>query len=303
MISFKDFEPAIGDKEFGVSIGNFDGVHLGHQNLLKGFLSECKNRSIASVVFTFTPHPALYFDPAKHHLLTSYRKKCQMIKELGVDFVVELAFDKKLQEMTGKEFSEKMLLSYKNLKLLWVGHDFKFGKDKEDPMWIGELDRDLKFQRFPAFQCEKETVSSSLIRNYLMEGNVVAANRFLGRSFSIEGMVVEGKKLGRKLGFPTMNVNPNYPFLIPALGVYKVRCILKGKTYEGLMNLGRNPSIDFDDRIKIEVHLLKFSEDVYGEYVEVLVDDYVREERKFDDLEDLKAQITLDKRVYEKSKK
>tara|TARA_Y100001936_G_scaffold252650_1_gene313307 strand:+ start:10473 stop:11375 length:903 start_codon:yes stop_codon:yes gene_type:complete len=298
MTSFEEFKSIIGDNKFGVSIGNFDGVHLGHQNLLGEFLAECGKKSLASVVYTFTPHPALYFDPAKNHLITSYKKKVALIKELGVDYVVELEFNKDLQNMTAKEFSQSNLLCFKSLKLLWVGHDFTFGKDKKDPKWIEELKQDVQFKRHSAFQVNHETVSSSLIRNYLMEGSIALANTLLGREFSIVGEVVKGKQLGRELGFPTLNIMPEYPFLIPALGVYKVRCKIDSEIYLGLMNLGRNPSVDSDGKIKIEVHLLDFARDVYGEEVEVIVDDYIREERKFDNIEELKLQIKRDKKVY-----
>lgn len=299
MTSFDKFKSIIGDKNFGVSIGNFDGVHLGHQNLLKKFIEECRKKSLTSVVYTFTPHPALYFDPAKNHLITSYAKKVALIKELGVEHVVELEFNKNLQNMTAREFAQSNLLCFKGLKLLWVGHDFTFGKDKKDPKWIEALKQDIQFERHSAFQVNHETVSSSLIRNYLMEGNIVLANKLLGREFSILGEVIKGKQLGRELGFPTLNIMPVYPFLIPALGVYKVRCKVDSEIYLGLMNLGRNPTVDSDGKIKIEVHLLDFDQNVYGKEVEVIVDDYIREERKFDKIDELKLQIKQDKKVYE----
>ncbi|MCO4754681.1 MAG: bifunctional riboflavin kinase/FAD synthetase [Bacteriovoracaceae bacterium] len=279
---------------FGVTIGNFDGVHLGHQSLIKDFVAECKSLSLIPVVFTFCPHPCLYFDPEKKHLVSSYNKKYELLKELGVEQIVEIKFDEKLQNMTGKEFANETLLAVKGLQLLWVGHDFTFGRNKEDPSWIEQLDRGISFRKVSPFKVGDETVSSSLIRSYLTEGDVEAANRLLGRKFSIEGLVVHGKKLGREIGFPTINLRVNYPFFIPALGVYKVSCLFDSKIYKGVMNLGKNPSIDDGAQIKVETHLFNFDQEVYDSNVEIQLEKFIRKERKFDSIEQLKDQIALD---------
>ena len=279
---------------FGVTIGNFDGVHLGHTKLIQDFVKTCKDSNLTPVVFTFCPHPCLYFNPGSNHLLTSYRKKYDLLAQLGVAQIVEIHFNEKLQNMTGKEFANETLLSKEGIKLLWVGHDFTFGKNKEDPEWIDRLDREISFKKVSPFKFKNEIVSSSLIRSYLKQGNVEFANKLLGRDFYLEGKVVHGKKLGREIGFPTINIQLDYPFFIPALGVYKVRCRINSNNCEGVMNLGRNPSVDNGNSLKVEVHLFNFNEDVYGSNVEVYVERFIREERKFNSIDELKKQIALD---------
>lgn len=278
-----------------MTIGNFDGVHLGHQQLLTRFKQRCAAKDLVPAVFTFRPHPELYFNPQKNHLLTRYERKLKIIQGLGLENLVEVAFDENIRKLTGEDFAKEWLFARQGLKMLWAGHDFTFGRDKEDPAAVlARQKRDVEFKKIQAFKLDGEVVSSSLIRNALLEGSIEKANRLLGRRYSLLANVVHGKKLGRELGFPTLNLDLDYPALIPGEGVYAISCLLDGKSFQGAMNVGKNPSTDQSGGIKLEAHLFDFNEKAYGKDVEIFFESFIRDEKKFESLEQLKAQIASD---------
>lgn len=286
------------DGPSGVTIGNFDGVHAGHRALLGEFRTYCSDNGLRPWVFTFRPHPELYFHPERAHLLTSYERKYQLLAELGFP-VVEIDFGA-VRNLTGKEFAAQKLLSKKNLRLLWVGHDFKFGSDKQDPEKCLEGSTVL-CKRSKPFNIGPDTVSSTLIRKLLAMGNVKKANKLLCSNFSVQGLVERGKQLGRQLGFPTINARIDYPCCQPAFGVYSAFCLAEGERRKAVVNVGRNPTVDKGEKVKWEAHLLNYQGDLYGKEVEISFVDLIRRERKFASLKQLTEQIAEDAKAAEAS--
>lgn len=289
---------ALVDDPAGVTIGNFDGVHAGHRALLEEFKNHCSDNGLKPWVFTFRPHPELYFHSQKAHLLTSYERKYQLLGDLGFS-VVEIDFGK-VRNLTGKEFAAQNLLSKKNLGLLWVGHDFRFGSDKQDPEKCLEGSSVL-FKRSKPFIVGSDIVSSTLIRRLLALGKVREANKLLCSNFSVHGRVEKGKQLGRRLGFPTINACIDYPCCQPAFGVYSAYCFVEGERRKAVVNVGRNPTVDKGEKVKWEAHLLNYQGDLYGMKVEISFVDLIREERKFASLEQLTEQIAEDTKAAEAS--
>lgn len=293
IISLENWGKSFREERVGVTIGNFDGFHLGHQKLLGDFQAACDKLGVRPLVFTFNPHPELFFNPGKRHLLTSYDRKYELIRESGLRDIVEISFED-VRELSGAEFASKHLSSHPGLELLWVGHDFTFGSDKAAPAESIQGELATKLVTREPFYVGEYCVSSTLIRTLLRGGEVEKAGSLLGRNFSILGKVFHGKKLGRKIGFPTINLNIAYPSCLPAFGVYLVTCDVNGMAKRGVMNVGVNPSVSKGDDVKWEVHLLDFDGDLYGAEVEIHFQRFIRGEKKFESVDELRAQIQRD---------
>lgn len=283
---------------FGVTIGNFDGLHLGHQDLIKDFLSRCKQKGLEPVAFTFVPHPELYFSPEKDHLLTSYKRKRELLFNIGVTTVVEVDFGE-VRNLEGEEFAKKYLLSRKQLGLLWIGHDFTFGKNKVGPS--ADEFSGIELAKSAPFKKSGGIVSSSRIRALVRLGDMEGAKELLGRPFCVEGEVRHGKKLGRKIGFPTANIFPGKNIITPRLGVYIAETLIDDSWRPALLNVGRNPSVEAGQDIKWEAHVLDFSGDLYGKTLMIRLNKFQRAEKKFKDTQELAAQIKTDLEDIKKS--
>jgi riboflavin kinase/FMN adenylyltransferase len=280
--------------------GTFDGVHLGHQQILKRLTDEALKCNGESLVLTFWPHPRLFLFPDDNNLklLQTLDEKLEMFALCQVDNVVVLPFTKELSNVMPEDYIKEFLVNRLNVKLAIVGYDHRFGRNREGDIsvlrqYAGQLAYEV--EEIAAEDIDEITISSTKIRNALLEGDADTARKYLGRPYSFKGKVVEGMKLGRKLGYPTANllIEDNFK-LIPAIGVYAVKCRVRGLEYGGMMNIGNNPTIP-GKAFSIEVHLFDFNEDIYGEYVEVLVLTRLRDEKKFQNLEELALNLQLDK--------
>lgn len=293
--SLENWRKTIGGAPFAVTFGNFDGVHIGHQKMLKDFIAYSKSVGATPVVFTFSPHPEVYFHPERKHLITSEGDKLSALSEVGVENLVLIDF-KKIQCLTGLEFARKYIFAEAAIRLFWVGYDFTLGKDHADPLkcFSAELGEDGELKASSPFVADGVTVSSSEIRKSLSKPDLERVTRFLGRPFKVSGIVGHGKKLGRQIGFPTINLDVSYPAYVPAFGVYRVECVVAGQRFDGVMNVGVNPSVGSDISIKWEVHLLGFEGDLYHKEVSVHFMEFVRGEKKFASLDELKTQIAKD---------
>lgn len=296
-ITLSDWENASVSKA-GVTIGNFDGVHLGHRGLLGEFKQACLENGLTPHVFTFNPHPAVYFHPGKPHLLTSYRQKRELLRAMGFENIVEIDFGA-VRNMTGGEFARRYLAGAKDVRLLWTGHDFTFGRDKAPAQTCARQIPRLEIQSSKPFKIDGRVVSSSLVRKLLSEGRTELANKRLGRPFSVEGTVVRGKRMGRQIGFPTINLQMDYPCCAPRYGVYAVICEIEGEKRKGMINVGVNPTVDSEDALKWEAHLFDFDRDVYGANARIELIHFLRPEKKFGSLEELAGQIKADARAAE----
>jgi riboflavin kinase / FMN adenylyltransferase len=278
-----------------VALGNFDGVHLGHRAVIETLLSATHGHT---TVVSFDPHPQVFFSGQSKPLLTVLPEKVELLEALGVDQLVLLPFDQDLANLTPEAFIRQILVQQLQAKKISVGFNFCFGRKRsgtvEDLQAIAHQ-YNIPVQVVPPETIEGTQVSSSEIREALRTGDIRRANRFLGRAYALTGMVVEGQKLGRTLGFPTANLSISDQKLIPRQGVYRVD--VTGATLaqkqSGVMNIGLRPTVN-GTRQTLEVHLLDWSGDLYGNTVTVSLEQFLRPEQKFESLDALKDQIRRD---------
>lgn len=283
-----------------VTIGNFDGVHLGHKTILATALTKAQRTGLKMIVFTFRPHPQLALHPGKHiPLLSSYDEKVRLLYKEGAQQVIEEPFSREFSTLTPEEFFNKTLMERLHASHIVVGHDFAFGKER-----TGHLDvlaklcekNGVSLEIVPPFQRDGETVSSTAIRKHLQAREIRAANRLLGHEFRYHGIVMKGAGRGRTIGFPTANLRPEDGKLILPYGVYATRTQLnEGADLPSVTNIGIRPTFEsHEPEILIETHLLDLSKDLYGSDVDVKFFDFIRPEQKFEGPQALKNQIEQD---------
>ncbi|MGM9567629.1 MAG: bifunctional riboflavin kinase/FAD synthetase [Clostridia bacterium] len=286
-----------------VVIGNFDGVHLGHRFLIEQCVKDAERKGLSSVVLTFDPHPKEYFGANDHFYLQSLRKKETILDELGVDLLVNLPFDKEMANMEPQLFFDELLRKQLQVKSVYVGDDFSYGRGAmgtaESLRKQGE-EYGIEVSVIPRLTFGGEIISSSRIKAALLAGNIPEASRLLGQPYTVSGVVQHGREIGRSIGFPTANICFEEGILIPRSGVYISRVRCGGKKYEGVACIGRRPTVEEGQRVNLEVHLLDFDADLYGKEISVTLISFLRGEKKFDSLEELKSAIALD---TEKTKK
>ena len=281
-----------------VAIGNFDGVHLGHRQIFRLLAERSRKLGLPSVVYTFKPHPAKLLSPAlAPSLLTSYEEKLELIAACDVDIVIEEPFTPHFAALTAQEFVNRRLVDALGVKTVFVGRDFSFGKDRGgDPDVLARLGRLLYFETVvaPPFKLRGMVVSSTKVREFVLEGRLRGATLMLGRPFSLSGHVVEGFRRGRRLGFPTANIEPEGE-LIPKRGVYvcRLRRHRLDRDYDAVVNVGFNPTFG-DQRLTVEAYVLDFADDLYGERVRLAFLARIRDEIRFAGPTELTAQIASD---------
>ena len=285
-----------------VTIGTFDGVHKGHRKVisrLKELASEMKGES---VIFTFSPHPRQILTPGEGNLrlLTTLEEKIRLFEEAGIDNLIAFPFTKEFSNLSYSDFVKTILVDKINTRCLVVGYDHKFGKDREGGFdFLRKCAEKYQFraEKLDALTMNDVNISSTKIRAALQNGDIDKANDFLGYRFTLHGSVVEGQKLGRKIQFPTANIEASDPNkIIPGYGVYAVTARFNGTIYRGMLNIGTRPTVNNNaDRRSIEVHLFDFSEDIYGKQIELCFYHKIREEQKFNSIDSLKAQLEKDK--------
>ena len=271
-----------------VTIGNFDGVHLGHQALLTEVKKRAHDLKLESAVITFEPNPKDYFSQNKPQTrISSLREKIELFNEIKIDRVHTIKFNQEFSKVTANEFISVLIKQLK-VKEIVIGEDFWFGRNRE--VGIKQLAASsMKLNIKNKILMDERRISSTLVRNLLANDKLDQANKYIGRPYSISGKVVHGEKRGRKIGFPTANIHMrhNRP---PLKGVFAV----KFQNHFGVANLGIRPSIKGEKKLQLEVHLLNFSSDLYGQHVSVIFLKKLRDEKKFKSLDELKEQIKLD---------
>jgi riboflavin kinase / FMN adenylyltransferase len=282
----------------GLTIGNFDGVHLGHRQLLRKIKKECVERNFQFVVITFVPHPHKILYPDKDRfLISSYNQRRALLEEIGVDVLVEFNFTRDFSTLTARQFLTKYLLAYPAVKKFYLGYDFAFGANKQGGFdEVQELCKPLgiEVEIQPKFEFEHSLVSSSLIRDKLLVGNIKAVNKLLERPFHLEGVVIKGEGRGKKIGFPTANIQVSSDLIVPHKGVYVTRTLYKGMVYKSVTNIGNNPTFKDTSHIHIETNLFDFDSDIYGEFLDIQFLEKIRDEKKFTTVNDLIEQIRTD---------
>ncbi|MBI4632426.1 MAG: bifunctional riboflavin kinase/FAD synthetase [Deltaproteobacteria bacterium] len=280
-----------------VTIGNFDGVHLGHQRLLKRLREDARQENLKTVVITFDPHPKMILRPEVRpfYLIATLEEKIALLSDTGIDAVIIISFTREYAQKTAEEFVRQALWDGLHIHKIVIGHDYTFGKDKEgNEAFLASFGKKLGFgvDVINAVGVGDTVISSTAIREAILGGNVKKAAALLGRPYNISGPVVHGKHRGTGLGFPTANIRPE-KVLIPAGGIYAVIACVRGKRYPGVANIGINPTFD-NGALSVEVHLLDFRENIYGEKLDILFIDRIRDEIKFPGPSELALQIAQD---------
>ncbi|GBL53630.1 FMN adenylyltransferase /riboflavin kinase [Pseudomonas citronellolis] len=279
------------------TIGNFDGVHLGHQAILARLRERSQELGVPSCVVIFEPQPREYFAPdAAPVRLTRLREKLELLREQGVDFVLCLTFNRRLRELSAAEFVRQVLVDGLAVRHLEVGDDFRFGCDRSGDFAFlvrASAEQGFTVEAATTVEVDGMRVSSSRIRKVLADGDLHQAERLLGRPFRLSGRVLHGQKLGRTLGSPTANIQLKRR-KAPLSGVYLVSTEVAGQRVNGVANIGTRPSVNGDGRPHLEVHLLDFAGDLYGLHLDVTFHQKLRDEQRFASLEALKAAILAD---------
>ena len=297
---FTDSSDFIKKNKYAITVGSFDGLHVGHIKIIDELLNAAKAINGQSVLLTFDPHPRQVLSKDfDFKILTTLNEKESLLEKAGVDNLIVQKFTKEFSQMTSDEFIKKILVDDIGASHIVVGHDHKFGKDRlGDAEKLKELGRKYNFgvTSVPAEKIDGQILSSTKIREALFNGDIDSANMFLGRNYSFGGTVVKGAQRGRTLGFPTANIKLSDPRkAIPKKGVYAVTCKCQDKMEKGIMNIGMRPTFGDINELVIEVNLFNFSKDIYGEEIFIDFIKRMRDERKFDSKEDLIHQIELDK--------
>lgn len=294
--SITDFKST---KKTIVTLGTFDGVHIGHQKILEKVTQKKEAKDYESLVLTFFPHPRMVLEGQSDvKLLNTLSEKIELLKKNGLDNLVIHPFDEKFSQLTAHDFVKTVLVDQFHIQKIIIGHDHRFGKNRtaniDDLIAYGKQ-YDFEVEQISVQEIEAVSVSSTKIRKALDAGNMELANRFLGYDYFLTGIVQKGKQVGRTIGFPTANlkIEENYK-LIPRNGVYIVKSILDQETIYGIMNIGFNPTVEGQD-LSIEIHFLDYNADLYGQEISVSLLHFIRSEQKFQSILLLKAQLESDK--------
>ncbi len=285
-----------------VTSGTFDGVHVGHQTILKRIKEIARKNNGESVLITYWPHPrlVLYPNDTGLKLLNTFEEKAELLREQGIDHLLRIPFTKEFSNLTSQEFIQRILIDTIGTRKLVIGYDHRFGKNREGSFEHLRKNSDrygFKVEEIPKQEIENVGISSSKIREALSTGDVRTSSDLLGRNFSITGRVVAGQKVGRMLGYPTANIEIDSQYkLIPKDGAYAVHVNIGTTIQKGMLNIGFRPTVGGTTKT-IEVHIFDFQQDIYGENITVHFEEKIRDEMKFSDMEALKSQLKSDKKT------
>ncbi|WP_075341528.1 bifunctional riboflavin kinase/FAD synthetase [Tenacibaculum agarivorans] len=294
--SISDFTPT---QETYVTIGTFDGVHIGHQKIIKNLVSQAKSNGKKSVLLTFFPHPRMVLQKeVSVKLINTINERKELLEKIGLDYLIIHPFSRAFSRLTALDFVRDILVNQLKTSKLIIGYDHHFGKNREGNIeQLSEFSQIYNFEieEIPAQDIDSVAVSSTKIRNALKSGELKTANDYLGYEFTLKGEVVKGENIGTKIGFPTANIVIEEEYkLIPKSGVYIVKSLIEGIEYFGMMNIGNRPTLNGKDQT-IEIHFFDFQDDLYGKNINVQLIYFLREEQKFNSIQDLTTQLKLDK--------
>lgn len=282
-----------------VTIGTFDGVHIGHQKVIKNLVERAAKNKADSILLTFFPHPRMVLHKATDiKLINTIDERIELLKKTGLKVLVVQEFTKEFSEQTAFNFVKSILVDKLNISELIIGYDHQFGQNREGDFEhlksYGEL-LNFKVKEISQLDIDNAAVSSTLIRKAIEKGEIEKANNYLGYNYMITGEVVKGKNLGEKIGFPTANIQINETYkLLPKTGAYVVKSEIQNRTVYGMMNIGFRPTISGEYQT-IEIHFFDFNKDLYGQNIQVDVLAFLRDEKKFDSIESLTNQLKMDK--------
>ena len=283
-----------------VAIGNFDGVHVGHQILFRKTAQLANENGGTAIAFTFEPHPLKILAPDKvPPLLTTFRKKMELIDECGIELVICADFTRQFSDQHPREFAHDILVKRIQVKEVVVGFDYAFGRGREGTVrYLKQMGEEYGFRThiIDPIKLNGHLVSSSYVRELVEDGKMEVAGEFLGRYYSIPGPVIEGYKTGQKIGFPTANLDLGLvDKILPKNGVYSCLAVVNNQKLKGMLNIGLNPTVENSSKIKIEVHLFDFNGNLYGQEIQLQVINRLRDEQKFESTDSLTLQLKKDK--------
>lgn len=286
-----------------VTSGTFDGVHKGHQVILTRLKETAKTHQGESIVLTFWPHPRYVIQPEKSQdlrLLNTLEEKIQLLERQNIDHLIVIPFTKEFSQQTSLEFIQNIIIDKIQTNYLVIGYDHRFGRNREGSFeYLINHPQEFPFaiEEIPRQDVDNIGVSSTKIRKALTTGDIMIANTYLDSLYSLTGKVISGSQNGRKIDFPTANIQPDDNFkLIPAQGVYAIQIIFEGKEYLGMLNIGMRPTLNGDTQ-SIEAHIFDFHKDIYNQNIQLLFIAHIRKEQKFENLEALKKQLQNDKKA------
>jgi riboflavin kinase / FMN adenylyltransferase len=284
-----------------MTLGTFDGVHIGHKKIIEKLILNTKECACESLVLTFFPHPRMILqDSQEIKLLNTIEERVQLLEACGLENLVIHPFDQTFSRLTAEEFVSTVLVNQFDIKKIIIGHDHRFGRNRTaDINDLIEFGKNYNFEveQISAQEIDAVSVSSTKIRNALLEGNITLANDYLGYAYLLTGTINKGKGIGRTIGFPTANlvIEENYK-LIPKNGVYIIQSTMNEVNVFGMMNIGFNPTVNGDSKT-IEIHFFDFTGDLYGKKIQIQVLNRIRDEQKFESLDQLTQQLSEDKKV------
>ncbi len=299
---FRELSEVVRDDNNIVTLGTFDGIHLGHKKIINEVVKKATDYGDESFLITFHPHPRKIISWGHNiKLLNTSTEKLEMFKSLGIQNLLIINFTKEFSKLSPEAFIDNYIVNGIGAKEVVIGYDHHFGKGRGGDIGFLKnkgIKSGFKVTIIPGFQIENTIVSSSKIRDALLAGNIVTVSKYLGRFYSFSGIVVKGDKRGRELGFPTANLRiENEDKLLPAIGIYAVEFIVKGNIYQGLLSIGKRPTFYDSGEIVPEVYVFDFNEDIYGENVTVNLVERIRGEEKFSSAEELIEQMKKDKEI------
>ena len=295
---FDNLKSYSSEKESILTIGTFDGVHIGHNKILKRLIQDSKKNNLSSLVMTFFPHPRMILNKSHEiKMIDTIDEKINLLEKTGLDNLIIHPFDNNFSKIRAKEFVEEILVKKLKIKEIIIGYDHKFGKDREASVEdLKKFGKDYMFtvKEIPAQEIDSIAISSTKIRDAILNGEIEKCNKFLGRNFILTGKVVYGDGLGKKIDFPTANIEIKETYkIIPKNGVYLVKTKINSNTYFGMMNIGIRPTVGGTNK-SLEIHFFNFKDNIYGKNVSIEIIKKIRDEEKFSSIDQLKIQLKKD---------
>jgi riboflavin kinase/FMN adenylyltransferase len=299
---YNDINEVRKESETVLTVGTFDGVHLGHQKIINELLFRSVDSRCRNFIVTFEPHPRLVLGVVHDiQIITTLDEKLKYFQAHSIQNVLIINFTKDFSQLNFKDFIVKYLIDGIGISEIVIGYDHQFGKNREgNAKALNEIGKEYHFRvtQVPPFSIENTSVSSTKIRRALKEGNILSANLFLGKQFELSGKVIRGIRRGTEIGFPTANISLNSKYkIVPKRGVYFVEVIIHGKNYFGMMNIGYRPTFNSANEMTLEVHVFYFNEEIYDTDITIKFIDRIRDEKKFDSVKELVEQLSIDKQI------
>ena len=295
---FNNIQSYSPEKESILTIGTFDGVHIGHNKILTKLVEESKKNNLSSLIMTFFPHPRMVLQKSQEiKMIDTIDEKIHLFEKTGVDNLIIQPFDENFSKIRAKEFVEEILVKKLKIKHIIIGYDHRFGKDREasvDDLKKFGLNYMFTVEEIAAQEIHSIAISSTKIRNAILKGEIKKCNEYLGRNFMLTGEVVHGDGLGKKINFPTANIEiPETYKIIPKNGVYLVKAIINSEIYFGMMNIGVRPTIGGKNK-SLEIHFFNFKDNIYNKTISVKIICKIRDEEEFSSIDELKIQLKKD---------